>query len=282
MFAILRPQTTSLFVVLITTLCSNCGCQETTQPRPAINEQDWTLVWNDEFDGAQLDESKWKFETGAHGWGNSEWQNYTDGDNASVGGGILKITAKKIGAGQKPGDYSSTRLNSKQSFTYGRMEVRAKLPKHQGNGLWPAIWMLGDNISKVGWPQCGELDIMEYVSYLPNNIHSAIHCKSHNHGDGTQVESGPKKLETAEEDFHIYGMIWSETSVKFYVDDPANVHLTYDRPKQFNDQNWPFSKPHFFLLNVAVGGGWGGQKGVDDSIFPATMEIDFVRVYKQK
>lgn len=258
-----------------------------TPPKKQVLEQtvdqgEWTLVWQDDFDGEILDKTKWKFETGAHGWGNQEWQNYTEGQNTSVSEGTLKITAKKTGPGQKPGDYTSARLNSTAVFTYGRIEVRAKLPDHKGNGIWPAIWMLGDNIGSAGWPDCGEIDILEYVSFQPNTIHNAIHCKAHNHGDGTQISSGPIKLETAEEEFHTYGIEWNDSQIKFYTDDPANVNLTYDRPETPDDENWPFHRPQYILLNIAVGGAWGGQEGVNDAIFPATMEIDSVRVYQLK
>ena len=245
------------------------------------SDGDWKIVWQDEFDGTSLDLDKWKFETGQHGWGNNEWQNYTEGENLQVSDGTLKITARKIGDGQKVGDYTSTRLNSKRSFKYGRIEVRAKLPEHKGPGLWPAIWMLGDNISTIGWPNCGELDILEYVSYEPNTIHCAIHSKANNHGDGTQITSGAVELESAEEEFHVYGLQWNENQIKFYTDDPSNVKLTFDRPKEFNNDNWPFDKAQYLLLNIAVGGNWGGNKGVDDSIFPATMEVDYVRIYQK-
>jgi len=269
-------------LAVMATFIGNVWAQTPTETKPTLSQDEWKLVWSDEFDGDLLDTDKWKSETGAGGWGNNEWQNYTDGKNLAVSHGTLKITAKKTGPGQKRGDYTSARLNSKKSFTYGRMEVRAKLPRHQGNGLWPAIWMLGENVRTVGWPNCGEIDIMEYVSYLPDNVHSAIHCKAHNHGDGTQVASGAVKLPTAEEKFHVYGVEWTETKIKFYTDHPANVKLTYDRPEKYDDDDWPFHKPQYFLLNMAVGGGWGGEKGVDDSIFPATMEVDFVRVYQKK
>ena len=242
----------------------------------------WDLVWADEFDGQQLDSTKWKHETGDWGWGNNEWQNYTDGENTAVKDGLLKITAKKAGEGQKAGDYTSSRLNSIEKFTYGRMEIRAKMPDYKGNGNWPAIWMLGENIKTAGWPQCGELDILEYVSYRKGKMHSAIHCKSQNHSDKTQIETGPTDLETIESEFHIYGMQWSEDKVVFYTDQPENVKLTYQRPEKFDNNNWPFDKPHFFLLNVAVGGDWGGEEGVDDSILPATMDVDYVRVYQKK
>ncbi len=257
------------------------GESMTTGSPERLSHGDWKLVWGDEFDGKSLDLEKWKFETGRNGWGNNEWQNYTNGDNLQVGDGTLKITAKKIGAGQNPGDYSSTRLNSRRSFTYGRIEIRAKLPENKGPGLWPAIWMLGDNLGTVGWPSCGELDILEYVSYEPDTIHCAIHSKANNHGDGTQLTSGGVKLESAEEEFHIYGVHWTETQLRFYTDDPSNVKLTFDRPNEFTNDNWPFDKPQYLLLNIAVGGSWGGNKGVDDSIFPATMEVDYVRVYQE-
>lgn len=250
--------------------------------KPTADDPQWTLHWSDEFDGDKLDGDKWKFETGAHGFGNAEWQNYTDGDNLEISEGTLKITAKKVGEGQKVGDYTSTRLNSKSSFLYGRMEIRAKMPAHKGKGIWPAIWMLGKDIKTQGWPKCGELDIMEYVSYLPNTTHSAIHSQANNHVDGTQVESGPVKLETAEEQFHIYGLQWDEDQLIFYTDVPSNVKLSFKRPENPTQDNWPFASPEYFLLNVAVGGGWGGRQGVDDTIFPATMEVDYVRVYKRK
>lgn len=240
------------------------------------------LVWSDEFDGNSLSTENWSFETGQHGWGNNEWQNYVSSGNVEVDGGILKIIAKKEGTGQKVGDYTSARLNSKESFTYGRMEVRAKLPLHKGNGLWPALWMLGSNISTAGWPACGEIDLMEYVSYDPNRVHFTIHSTANNHVDGTQASSGPVELETAEEEFHTYGLLWSEEYMKFYIDDKENVKFTFQRPANHNDGNWPFSKPFYFLMNIAVGGNWGGLEGVNDAIFPSVMEVDFVRAYQVK
>ena len=256
-------------------------------PREAIDGpgsdkfEGWNLVWADEFEGDKIDSAKWKHETGNWGWGNKELQNYTAGDNTQVTDGLLKITAKKTGEGQKVGNYTSSRLNSIEFFTYGRMEIRAKMPEYKGKGVWPAIWMLGKNISSAGWPACGELDILEYVSYSKGKMHSAIHCKARNHKDKTQVETGPLDLETIESEFHIYGLEWSEDKIVFYTDQPDNVKLTYDRPKDFDAENWPFDKPHYFLLNVAVGGSWGGQQGVEDKTWPSTMEVDFVRVYQQ-
>lgn len=260
------------------------GCQPAKKEAPPSPEEIETtgesLVWSDEFEGESLDTEKWKFETGDHGWGNNEWQNYVAESNAEVSDGTLKIMVKKIGEGQSVGDYTSTRLNSRQSFTYGRMEIRAKIPEHKGNGIWPALWMLGENIGNVGWPDCGEIDLMEYVSYDPGIVHFTIHSRANNHMDGTEVTSGPVSLPTIDSEFHNYGVLWTETSLDFYLDDPENITLSVPRPDNPTQENWPFDKPHYFLMNIAVGGNWGGKEGVDDSIFPATMEVDYVRVYQ--
>lgn len=245
------------------------------------NENGGNLVWSDEFEGDQLDPDKWVSETGAHGWGNNEWQDYTAGQNAEVSDGTLKIIAKKTGDGQKSGDYTSARLNSVRSFKYGRMEIRAKMPDLKGNGLWPAIWMLGENIRHVGWPACGEIDIMEYVSFDPNTFHFSVHTHAFNHIAGTHVTSGGIPLPTIEEEFHVFGVIWTEDFLKFYVEDTTNVLLTFNKPANATNAEWPFDKPQYFLLNMAVGGDWGGAHGVDDDIFPASFEIDYVRVYKR-
>jgi beta-glucanase (GH16 family) len=262
---------------------SNPKPPKTQETAPLIGkiEGNWQLAWADEFDGNSVDLNKWKFETGQHGWGNNEWQNYTNGENSFVSDGTLKIVAKKIGPGQKVGDYTSSRMNSRQSFTYGKIEISAKMPDHKGNGLWPAIWMLGDSVRGGKWPDCGELDILEYVSFNENTVHCAIHTKANNHKDKTQLDFH-QKLETAEERFHVYGLIWNVDKLIFYTDNPTNVKMTFDRPKDFTAENWPFDKPEFLLLNMAVGGGWGGKEGVEDEkIFPATMEIDYVRVFQK-
>ncbi|MEX0721881.1 MAG: glycoside hydrolase family 16 protein [Balneolaceae bacterium] len=210
-------------------------------------------------------------------------QNYTplEYGNSTISNGQLHITAKLEGEGQNVGDYTSSRLNSQKSFTYGRMEIRAKIPDYAGKGLWPAIWMLGENIRHgEGWPDSGEIDIMEYVSYNPDSVVVSIHSLANNHKDKTQISSGFTALPTIEEEFHNYGILWEEESLKFYIDDIDNILLTFNRPEDYNRENWPFDKPHFFLLNMAVGGDWGGVEGVDDSIFPATFDIDYVRVWQ--
>ncbi|MEA1887097.1 MAG: family 16 glycosylhydrolase [Bacteroidota bacterium] len=241
----------------------------------------YQLVWSDEFDGDEINPSEWAHETGASGWGNDELQNYTDGQNTSVSGGTLKITAEKTGTGQNVGDYTSSRINGTESFIYGRFEVRAKMPEYKGPGLWPALWMLGRSIQEgTSWPLCGEIDIMEYVSWKPDYVSSAIHTQSNNHAQGTAISSGHISLPTVEEEFHVYGLIWTYTYLKFYIDGVDNIILTYNKPGTHDDDNWPFYKPFYFLFNIAVGGTYGGVEGVDDSIFPAVMEIDYARVYQ--
>lgn len=257
------------------------GCAPEDKKEAASSENNWKLVWTDEFEGSEVDTTKWLFETGAHGWGNNEWQNYTPGDNAEVHGGVLRIIARKTGEGQKAGDYTSTRMNSKQSFTYGRMEVRAKMPDYRGPGLWPAIWMLGENIKEIGWPESGEIDIMEYVSRAPDSVLQTIHTGANNHMEGTQIGTGFMEMETIEEEFHNYGIIWEEDVLHFYIDSPENITLSIERPEEYNQDNWPFDKPFYFLMNMAVGGNLGGTKGVDDSIFPAVFEIDYVKVWER-
>lgn len=236
----------------------------------------FTLTWADEFDGTEVNNSNWTFETGASGWGNNELQNYTNGDNVEVKDGNLIITTKKVNDNQAVGSYTSTRMITmdKQEFLYGRMEIRAKLPS--GRGIWPAIWMLGADFKTAGWPACGEIDIMEYVGYQPNTIHATVHTPA---GYGGNGDGSSKTLETAEEEFHIYGLIWTEKEIIFYTDTPENVTHRY-APSNKTEQNWPFDKPQFFIFNIAVGGNWGGAQGIDDNIFPQSMEIDYVRVYQ--
>ena len=238
------------------------------------------LVWSDEFEGVSLSTENWALETGGNGWGNNELQNYQAEGNTEVSDGTLKITAKRNTDNTIEGAFTSARLNSKQSFKFGRMEIRAKLPEYKGNGTWPALWMLGSNIQSVGWPACGEIDMMEYVSFKPNKTHFTIHSTANNHTNGTEITSGAVDLESIEEEFHNFGILWSSKYIKFYVDDIENVQFMFRRPTSSTVENWPFSNNFYFLMNIAVGGNWGGLEGVDMSIFPATMEVDYIRVYQ--
>ena len=230
------------------------------------------LLWSDEFDGSTLNSSVWIPETGIRF--NNELQEYQSSGNHTVSGGVLTITAKKINENKQFGSYTSARLISKakKEFKYGRMEIRAKLPK--GKGTWPAIWMLGSNIDGVSWPTCGEIDIMEYVGYNPGWVKGSIHCASNFAGNAI----GGDYAITNEQDFHIYGITWTADKIEYYVDDKTKPYHTYN-PNPKTLANWPFEQPFFFILNVAIGGDWGGAQGIDNTIFPVTMVVDYVRVY---
>ncbi len=232
------------------------------------------LVWQDEFnqDGAPYT-SNWGYNTGTgdNGWGNNESQYYTNRlDNAKVENGVLKITAiKEVYQGSS---YTSARLLTagKFDFTYGRIDVRAKLPV--GGGVWPAIWMLGSNISSVGWPACGEIDIMEYVGNNPGKISSAIHTTS---SSGATVNYKAVAISNETTEFHVFSMVWTAESLTFLLDDVA--YYTY-YPTTKNNQTWPFYNKQFIILNIAMGGTLGGT--IDPNFTSATMEIDYVRVYQ--
>ena len=237
-----------------------------------------TLKWSEEFNGTTVDTTQWNYKLGASGWGNNELQNYTNGLNTEVADGSLKIIVKKEGTGQKVGDYTSARMTSTQKVQYGHVAIRAKMPDYKGKGIWPALWMLGADITEIGWPQCGEIDVMEYVSKNPDQVLQTIHSVANNHSNGTQISTDFIPLSTIEEEFHIYGLLWKEDQLQFYIDSPDNITLTIDRPEDYNNDNWPFMKEYYFILNIAVGGNLGGE--VDDLIFPSVMEVDYVRVYE--
>ena len=239
----------------------------------------YELVWSDEFDyEGRPDDTKWDYDTGASGWGNHELQYYTRGDNAEVKDGILTLTARKE---KKEGaEYTSTRLVSrgKGDWLYGKFEIRAKLP--YGKGTWPAIWMLSTDWKYGSWPDSGEIDIMEHVGYDQDVVHYSIHTLSYYHSIGTQ-KTATSKVTGASEDFHVYGLEWLPDKLIFTVD--GEVTFTYDPLKYKSSptyKEWPFDKRFHLLLNIAVGGDWGGQRGVDDDIWPQTMEVDYVRVYQ--
>lgn len=240
--------------------------------------QGWKLFWSDEFNTLGLaDNSKWKYDTGGHGWGNNELQNYTyaDTSNAIVKNGVLHITALRKTVGTNA--YTSAKLitKEKQLFKYGRIEVNAKLPA--GRGIWPAIWMLGDNIHEAGWPLCGEIDIMEHVGFNKDSVFGSVHTQSYNHIAGTQTTKG-LFISNTYTAFHTYGIEWTPEKIEFFID--RNKYLQFQNQHKTNKE-WPFDNPFYLILNVAVGGNWGGQKGIDETIFPATMQVDYVRVYQR-
>lgn len=239
-------------------------------------------VWSDEFNYSGLpDSTKWGYDLGdgcpnVCGWGNNEAQFYTkDLKNARVENGNLIIEAVKDSMGSKA--YTSARLvtKTKGDWLYGRVEVRAKLPK--GKGTWPAIWMLSTDWSYGGWPESGEIDIMEHVGHDPGVIHGTLHSDKYNHVKHTQQE-GKVTIADCQENFHVYSIDWNKDKIDFFVDD--KIYHSVTRNPQDDFHGWPFDKRFHLILNIAVGGNWGGQQGIDDSIWPQRMEIDYVRVYQ--
>jgi len=236
------------------------------------------LVWSDEFDYTGLpDSTKWKYDVGGNGWGNNELEFYTSKrtENARVENGNLVIEAKK--ESWQGMNYTSARLltKGKMSWQYGKINVRAKLPR--GRGTWPAIWMLGDT-DPLKWPDDGEVDIMEHVGFDQGVIHGSVHTKKYNWVIGNGKTATTNVMDCSDS-FHVYTVEWDKNNLKISVDSTsymtyANEHSGYDA--------WPFDNKLFLILNIAVGGNWGGQKGVDDSIWPQQMVIDYVRVYQRK
>ena len=226
-------------------------------------------VFFDEFsvDGAP-DSSKWGYDLGNNnGWGNNEAQYYTNRtQNAVVSNGTLKINLIK--EAYQGYNYTSARLLSKGKYSmkYGKVEIRAKIPS--GGGTWPALWMLGDNIDSVGWPACGEIDVMEHVGNQLNKIYGTLHYtgRSGGNADGASV-----MISNATTEFHIYSMEWNESTIKIYVDN--QLFFTYN-----NNPNSPFNQNFFFIMNVAMGGNFGGT--IDPNVTNATMEVDYIRVYQ--
>ncbi len=250
---------------------------------------DWALIWSDEFDYQGLpDQKKWDYEVGFVR--NEEMQYYTRGRlaNARVENGFLIIEGRKErykNPRYKPGsdrwqtqreyaEYTAASLITKhiESWQYGRIEVRAKLP--QGKGVWPAIWMLGENHDQVGWPRCGEIDIMEYVGHDPNRVHATTHYSL----DGKHASNGGKITTPAPyQAFHVYAIEWNQERIDFYFDD--NKYHTFMLNKAGEGEGNPFHQPHYLLINLALGGSWGRQ--IDDSIFPQKYIIDYVRVFRE-
>ncbi|WP_026708223.1 glycoside hydrolase family 16 protein [Flavobacterium frigidarium] len=229
------------------------------------------LVWEENFNGNVLNDKSWNFELGDGcpncGWGNDERQLYTK-DNHEVAEGTLIITAKKIAD-----NYTSTRITTKgkREFKYGYFESRAKLPV--GKGIWPAFWMLGSNIDTVGWPKCGEIDILEYVGKERNTVFNSLHTEA---SHGNTINTKKTEIKGIESGFHVYGIDWTHEHINFFVDG----QLMYSfNPKEKNEATWPFDQPFYFLINMAIGGNFGGPD-VDDTIFPQNFEIDYIKVYQ--
>ncbi len=237
----------------------------------------YRLVWSDEFDVSGLpDPVRWNYERGMIR--NNEAQFYTAArpENARIENGVLVIEARREDwrQGNVAARYTSASVTTqcRQYWRYGRVEVRAKLPA--GRGTWPAIWMLGQNIDTAGWPKCGEIDIMENVGFDPDTIHANIHTDAYNHVKGTNKGNRITVL-APHSDFHVYALEWTPERIVISVD--GKPYFTYEK-ESAEEAVWPFDQPFYLILNLAIGGTWGGQKGIDDSIFPQRFEIDYVRV----
>jgi beta-glucanase (GH16 family) len=274
----------NLFLVFIAgSFLTNCqsetSAQENIQSTPETTstvttlQSELALVWSDEFDATTLNLDNWSYELGDGcpnlcGWGNNELQEYTD-DNHRLEDGMLIISAKK----GSNSNYTSTRIKTKgkQEFQYGRIEARVKVPS--GAGMWPAFWALGNDIETNSWPNCGEIDIVEYVGKNPGQIFTSVHTPS---SYGNTVNSMITNVPNVEEDFHNYAVEWNENFIDFFFDD-TRVYTYFVQTK--NQNTWPFNKPFFFILNLAVGGNFGGP--VANNIeFPREFIIDYVRVYQ--
>ncbi len=292
-------------VVVVGLACAACGASSSGEqvdagadavalPRPTAPDAGasagdaalagWTLTWSDEFngpDGSAVDPTWWIHDVGGTGWGNAELEDYTDGtQNAVVEGGNLVITATTAGASAyqcsgAPCKYTSARLLTKGKFTqqYGRFEARIQIPS--GQGLWPAFWLLGDDIDSVGWPKCGEIDIMENVGKEPTVVHGTLHAPGVSGMSGAYTLPGAGKLADA---FHTYAIEWDSAGVRFFVDD--RLYTTQLASKVTAGGTWVFDHPFFVLLNVAVGGQWPGSPD-GTTTFPQTMKVDWVRVYRK-
>ena len=251
-----------------------------------VKEPDLTLVWSDEFNvDGEVDDTKWSAEIvppdNQVNWWNGEKQHYTNRlDNVFVSEGTLKIVAKKENYTYANSrnesikkEYTSARIKTqdKYQFTYGRIDVKAKLPK--GAGTWPAIWMLGSTIKSIGWPACGEIDIMEHWGHNPGVVASATHTTACS-GGCNNVTVGDTTLSDYATNFHIYSLVWTEDELRFLIDDQLKYKY---KPNVKNNDNWPYTKDQFIILNVAMGGDWFT---IDQNFTESAMEIDYVRVYQ--
>lgn len=249
----------------------------TVTPMPTVTPEwqrdGWTLAWQDEFDGDELDSSKWTRELGGHGWGNAELQYYSDHpENARLENGQLIIEAHKEDFMGKA--YTSARLITRDKFTqaYGRFEARLKLP--YGQGIWPAFWMLGEDLSSAGWPGSGEIDIMEHIGREPKRVYGTVHGPGYSGANGV---GGLHDLgEPLSDEFHVFAIEWEPEEIRWYFDDILYFTVTPDDVPG----EWVYDHPFFMILNLAVGGYWPGYPD-ETTTFPQQYIVDYVRVYEK-
>jgi len=255
-----------LFLILSMTTFS---CQQKKQQQ----EEKWELAWSEEFDyNGKPDAGYWGYEEGKVR--NNELQFYTDNlENVVVADGVCTIIARLEG----PDSITSASINTlgRYDFNYGRVEVRARIPS--ALGTWPAIWMMGTNRETVGWPECGEIDIMEHVGYDPDKVHANIHTAAYNHVKGTN-KGNTITVGDPSDGFHLYALEWDKDHMDFFYDD--SLYFTYMNDGAENPETWPFDEPQYLLINLADGGSWGGREGVDTTALPQRFVIDYVRHYQ--
>jgi beta-glucanase (GH16 family) len=277
-----HPVAISAFCLASFLLPMGCRAQAGT---PASRERRWDLAWSDEFGGSNgsgVDPAKWVLEVGGEGWGNQELEYYTNRlQNAHVQNGNLEIRAQREKYKGQDGvtrDYTSARLKTlgKFSQTYGRFEAGMKIP--YGQGLWPAFWMMGDDIDRVDWPACGEIDIMENVGKEPSIVHGTIHGPGYSGGAGIGASYTLPTGKKFADDFHIFAVEWEPNAIRFYVD--GNLYETRTRADLPQGRRWVFDHPFVLLMNVAVGGSWPRNPDAS-TVFPQTMLVDYVRVYRR-
>jgi beta-glucanase (GH16 family) len=246
----------------------------TPEPTPEWERPGWTLIWQDEFEGSELDPEKWVAEIGGHGWGNNEYQFYTDRpENVRLENGNLVIEARKEFFIRR--QYTSGRIKTQGllSFTYGRVEARMKLP--YGQGIWPAFWILGNNIDEVPWPLSGEIDIMEHVGKEPRRIYGTVHGPGYS-GSGGIGHFTTLPENSLQQEFHTFAIEWDPGEIRWFVDDEQFFKLTSE---QVNNE-WVYDHPFFILINLAVGGYWPGYPD-ESTVFPQFLTVDYVRVYQR-
>jgi len=245
-------------------------------PTPAAwDRADWNIVWHDEFDGPELDRTNWTFDIGGNGWGNAEWEGYTDKpENIRIEDGMLVIEAREDPSLPAGRPYSSARIKTQglHAWTYGRIEARMKLP--YGQGLWPAFWMLGAN--NKGWPASGEIDILEHIGKKPDTIYATVHAPGYSGGNGVGSNLVVPDADTLKNDFHVYAIEWQENEIRWFFDDQEYFKIT---PANV-PSDWIFDHDFFIIMNMAVGGRWPGYPD-ETTVFPQFMNVDYVRVYQR-
>lgn len=268
-------------ILLIFIALSFTFCHMEPKQKDSNNVEEWKLVWQDHFNNDGLPDSNlWVYDTEGNeaGWGNKEAQHYTDSrlENAKVEEGKLKITAINEEWGDK--QFTSARLMTKADWKYGRVEVRAKLPS--ARGTWSAIWMMpgGWSFHDGNWPDVGEIDIMEHVGHDLGVIHASAHSKDYQWQRGTQ-KTGVINVPNVSSEFNSYVLEWDDKTMKTYVND--SLYFAYEN-EGLGESKWPYDKPFYLILNVAVGGAWGNVEGIDTTAYPQTMEIDYVKVFQKK